>query len=154
MKKRIQDVFLELIQNSKKSDRDIAKKLKISQPTVTRIRKRLEKNVIGAYTAIPVLPEIGIELISFIFGRCETPKKDIRECLEKMTKTSPRILFTASGEGMGKTCIIVGLHHNYRDYTDFLKTLREEVKIYCKGVKVEFDSFLAPTSKDHFLNFK
>ncbi len=153
MKKRIQDVFFELIKNSKKSDRDIAKKLKISQPTVTRIRKKLEKNVIGKYTALPILPEIGIELISFTFGKCDNPKKNIKTCLEQMIKTNPKVLFAVSGEGMGKTCLIIALNKNYKDYVDFLTNIREQVRIHCKGAKVEFDSFLAPTSKDHFLDF-
>jgi len=153
MKKRMQDVFLELIKNSKKSDRDIARKLKISQPTVTRIRKKLEKNIIGTYTALPVLPEIGIELISFTFGKCDNPKKDIKTCLYQMTKVNPKVLFTSSGEGMGKTCLIISLHKDYRDYVDFLKDLRAQVRIHCKHIKVEFDSFLTPTSKEHFLDF-
>ena len=149
MKKRIQNVFLELIKNSKKSDRDTAKKLKISQPTVTRIRKKLEKNAIKTYTAIPILPEIGINLISFNFGRCDSPKKDMNICLKKLTKANTKITFTASGEGMGKNCLIVAFHKDYRDYVDFLTGIREQ----CKGVKVVLESFLSPTSKNHFLDF-
>jgi DNA-binding Lrp family transcriptional regulator len=53
MKRRELEVFFELIKNSKKSDRDIAKKLNISQPTVTRVRKKLERTVIKAYTLVP-----------------------------------------------------------------------------------------------------
>ena len=52
----MQDALVEILKNSRKSDRDIAK-LEISQPTVTRIRKKLERNVIKAYRAIPV-PDI------------------------------------------------------------------------------------------------
>ena len=33
----------ELLKNSKRSDRDLAKSLGVSQPTLTRMRKRLEK---------------------------------------------------------------------------------------------------------------
>lgn len=149
MKKRVQDVFFELMRNAKKSDRNIAKKLKISQPTVTRVRKKLEKNVIRSYTAIPILPEIGIELISFNFGRCDNPKKDVETCLKIISKNDPKILFTSSGEGIGKSCLIVGLHKNFKDYVDFLTNVR----LQCKGIKKEFDSFLAPTSKDHLLDF-
>jgi DNA-binding Lrp family transcriptional regulator len=50
MKKRVLSVFLELIKNSKGSDRDIAKRLKISQPTVTRIRTETREN--GVHTGI------------------------------------------------------------------------------------------------------
>lgn len=149
MKKRIKNVFLELIKNSKKSDREIAKKLKISQPTVTRIRKKLEKSIIKSYTTIPILPEIGVNLISFNFGTCHNQKKDIDVCLRQIIKTDPRVLFRASGEGMGKTCLIVALHKDYRGYVQFLSNMRSQ----CRGVKTHFDSFVAPTTKEHVLDF-
>ena len=145
----MQDVLAEILKNSRKSDRDIAKKLGISQPTVTRIRKKLERNVIKAYTAIPVFPEIGVELLSFNFGKCTNPKKDTALCLRQMTKTNPKILFISSGEGMGKNCLIVAIHKDYRDYVDFINNVR----IHCKGVKDAFESFLAPTTRDHVLDF-
>ncbi|NIO38282.1 winged helix-turn-helix transcriptional regulator, partial [Candidatus Bathyarchaeota archaeon] len=41
----------ELLKNSKRSDRELAKILGVSQPTVTRTRNRLEKNgMIQDYT--------------------------------------------------------------------------------------------------------
>jgi len=43
-------LLFELIKNSKRSDRDLAKILGISQPTVTRLRKVLEKEAITQYT--------------------------------------------------------------------------------------------------------
>jgi len=149
MKKRVQDVLVEILKDSRKSDRDIAKKLEISQPTVTRIRKKLERNVIKSYTAIPVFPEIGVELLSFNFGRCTNPKKDTALCLKQMAKANPKILFISSGEGMGKNCLIVAIHKDYRDYVDFINNIR----IQCKGVKDVFESFLAPTTRDHVLDF-
>ena len=149
MKKRIQNVFIELMKNAKKSDRDIAKKFNISQPTVTRIRKKLEKNVISAYTAVPILTEIGINLMSFNFGICDSTKKQIDLCLKQLEKTNPRVAFAASGEGMGKNCLVVAFHKDYRDYVSFLSDLRAK----CKGAKSHVDSFVTPTSKDHVLNF-
>lgn len=149
MKKRVQDVLVEILKNSRKSDRDIAKKLGISQPTVTRIRKKLERNVIKSYTAIPVFPEIGVELLSFNFGKCTHPKKDTALCLKQMTKTNPKIIFISSGEGMGKNCLIVAIHKNYRDYADFINNIR----LQCKGMKDAFESFLVPTTRDHVLDF-
>jgi len=68
MKKRVVSVFSELLRNSKKSDRDIAKKLNISQPTVTRIRRKLETSgYISEYTIIPNFPKLGFEICAFIF---------------------------------------------------------------------------------------
>jgi len=149
MKQRVQEVFFELIKNSKKSDRDISKKLGISQPTVTRIRKSLEKKAIKAYTTIPIFPELGIDLISFNLGNCEHAKSEVDDCLRKLTKVNPQILFRSSGEGMRKNCIIVGLHKDYRDYVKFLRDIRSSFK----GVKNDFESFIVPTTREHVLDF-
>jgi DNA-binding Lrp family transcriptional regulator len=146
MKKRVEDVFFEIMKNSKKSDRDIAKTLGISQPTVTRIRKKLEKKVIRSYTAIPYFPEVGIDLISFNFGKCENPKKDMDVCLKQMAKSNKKTIFISSGEGLRKNCIVVALHKDYRDYVDFLTAIR----LQCKN---DFESFLVPTTRDHTLDF-
>lgn len=43
----------EMLKNSKRSDREIAKSLEVSQPTVTRTRARLEKEYLETYTVIP-----------------------------------------------------------------------------------------------------
>ena len=149
MKKRVRDVFVEIMKNSRKSDRDIAKKLEISQPTVTRIRRKLEKDAIKDYTAIPVFPEIGIDLISFNFGRCDNPKKDVELCLKQMAKANPKTLFISAGEGMRKNCLVVALHNDYRDYVDFITSMR----LKCSGMRTDFDSFIVPTTRDHVLNF-
>jgi DNA-binding Lrp family transcriptional regulator len=55
MKRQKLDLKLiaELMKNSKQSDRELAKKLGVSQPTVTRTRTRLEKEgYIKEYTLI------------------------------------------------------------------------------------------------------
>jgi DNA-binding Lrp family transcriptional regulator len=57
-----------LIKNSKRSDRDLAKILGFSQPTVTRVRKALEKEAIKQYTIIPNLPYLGFDIIAFTFS--------------------------------------------------------------------------------------
>jgi DNA-binding Lrp family transcriptional regulator len=149
MKKRMQEILVEILKDSRKSDRDIAKKLGISQPTVTRIRKKLERSVIKVYTAIPIFPEIGVEMLSFNFGKCSNPKKDTEFCLKQMTKTNPKILFISSGEGMGKNCLIVAIHKDYRDYVEFINNIR----LQCKGIRDAFESFLAPTTREHVLDF-
>ena len=43
----------ELIKNSRRSDRELAKAIGISQPTVSRIRVRLEKQGLVDYSAVP-----------------------------------------------------------------------------------------------------
>src|SRR3989304_9887091 len=58
----------ELVKNSKRSDRDLAKILGVSQPTLTRMRKRLERDsYILDYTAIPNMTKLGFEITAFTF---------------------------------------------------------------------------------------
>jgi len=52
-KENLGKLFFALIKNSKRSDRDLAESLRISQPTVTRLRKTLEAVAIQQYTVIP-----------------------------------------------------------------------------------------------------
>lgn len=46
-------VLSELMKNAKMSDRQLAKKIGSSQPTITRRRMFLEREAIDGYTAIP-----------------------------------------------------------------------------------------------------
>jgi DNA-binding Lrp family transcriptional regulator len=60
----------ELMKNSRRSDRELSKVLGISQPTVTRLRTRLEREgVIKEYTVIPDFRKIGYHLLGLTFIR-------------------------------------------------------------------------------------
>ena len=65
----------ELMKNSRRSDRELAKQLRVSQPTVTRIRNRLEKEgIIREYTIIPDFAKLGYQMASVTFAKLkETP---------------------------------------------------------------------------------
>jgi len=53
-KKLMRKLLSELLKDSKRSDRELAKALGVSQPTVTRNRSRLVKDgVIREFTVIP-----------------------------------------------------------------------------------------------------
>jgi Lrp/AsnC family leucine-responsive transcriptional regulator len=55
-------VLSELIKNSRISDRELGKKLRMSQPTVSRIRNKLEnEGYIKEYTLIPDFQKLGYE---------------------------------------------------------------------------------------------
>jgi DNA-binding Lrp family transcriptional regulator len=59
----------ELMKDSRRSDRELVRVLGISQPTVGRMIKRLEKDgVINEYTMIPDLSRLGIDIVAFTFG--------------------------------------------------------------------------------------
>ncbi len=64
----------ELLKNSRRSDRDLAKTLRVSQPTVTRVRTRLEREgIIREYTVIPDYAKLGFEIASITFARLNEP---------------------------------------------------------------------------------
>jgi len=62
-KQKMMDLLYELMKNSKRSDRELAKVVKVSQPTITRMRKNLEKKgYIREYTIVPAVEKLGFEL--------------------------------------------------------------------------------------------
>lgn len=60
-------LLIELMKNAKRSDREIARVLGSSQPTITRSRARLEKDFIDGYTVLPKWRNIGFRLVAFTF---------------------------------------------------------------------------------------
>jgi len=125
----------ELIKNSKRSDRDLAKILGVSQPTLTRMRKRLERDsYILDYTAIPNMTKLGFEIIAFTFMNIDRfdPKTGeldtaLGERAHKWVGHNSKIIFAAGGEGLhGNNCMMVTVHRDFTDYTDFISDLRAQ----------------------------
>jgi len=59
----------EMLKNSKKSDRELAGILAVSQPTVSRTRARIEKEYIKTYTIIPDFKKLGYEIMAFTLAK-------------------------------------------------------------------------------------
>jgi len=54
----------ELLKNSRRSDRELAKALGVSQPTVSRTMKKLEEQgVIKEYTIVPDFSKLGFQIM-------------------------------------------------------------------------------------------
>jgi len=65
---RMMELLRELLKNSKRSDRDLARILGLSQPTVTRTRRKLERTgYVLEYTVIPDFTKLGYEIMAFTF---------------------------------------------------------------------------------------
>ena len=60
-------ILFELMKDSHRSDRQLAKALGVSQPTVTRRRAMLEENFIDGYTVIPKFGQIGYQIAAITF---------------------------------------------------------------------------------------
>jgi DNA-binding Lrp family transcriptional regulator len=144
----------ELIKNSRRSDRELAKLIGVSQPTVSRIRTRLEKEGMLDYTAVPNLPKLGYGLVAIVFGRRNLqkhPESHIQKAAE-YAKEHPNIIFGATGIGLGFDRISVSIHKDYSHYAEFV----QETRVAWAEI-MDVESFLIDlTSKDvvQHLSFK
>jgi len=122
---KIPKLLYELIKNSRRSDRDLAKVLGFSQPTVTRTRRKLEdEKYVLQYTALPDFTKLGFELAAFTFTQWLSEGKADTETPYKWLEKDPRVVFVAEGNGLdGKNSIIVTMHKNYTDYSEFIADL-------------------------------
>ena len=116
------------MKNSRRSDRELAKALGISQPTVSRTRVRLEKQGLIDYSAVPNLAKLGFEIIAVTFA-----KRSLQEHSEinfkkgkDFAERHPEIIFGAAGNGLGYERIAISIHRNYSDYSTFLREARNE----------------------------
>ena len=124
----------ELMKNSRRSDRELAKAVGVSQPTVSRALERLEKqHVIREYTVIPDFQKLGYQIAALTLVKMksgltteevaharEISLRDMKE------KAPPEIILFERGIGDGYTGVLVSLHHNYTEYSK----LREMMKLY------------------------
>ncbi|MEM2098242.1 MAG: Lrp/AsnC family transcriptional regulator [Candidatus Bathyarchaeia archaeon] len=125
-------LLFELMKDSHRSDRQLAKALDVSQPTVTRRRTMLEANVIEGYTITPTFGKIGFELAAFTFSKSklQKPGKEKDEVTKKMKDwymKQPNVVLVLDGRGMGWDTICVSLHKNYTDYAKFIRMHNSEL---------------------------
>lgn len=143
---RMIQLLNELIRNSKRSDRDLAKILKVSQPTVTRMRKKLEKTgYIMDYTVIPNMTKLSFEIVAFTFvniyryNEKGEPDYELSDKAHKWVTHNSKIIFAAGGDGLqGKNCMMVSVHRDFTDFTEFINTFRT---MWARNIR-DVDSFL------------
>jgi DNA-binding Lrp family transcriptional regulator len=114
----------ELIRNSKRSDRELAKAIGASQPTVTRNRKLLEK-YIRSYTVVPDFGRIGYEIVALTFAKTkafsiEDVDKRVKE-IQEWAHIHSNIIFACDGEGLGKDTVMISIHRDYSRYAEFIR---------------------------------
>src|SRR4030067_552923 len=131
----------ELIRNSRRSDRELAKVLQVSQPTVTRRRALIEKELIDVYTTIPRWEKLGYELFAITFVKIKTviaSKEKYNETrkkgLEWVTK-QPCIIMSGACRGMGVDSFMISIHKSYKDYDGFLRNHRLELGEFVEDVQ-------------------
>jgi DNA-binding Lrp family transcriptional regulator len=133
-----QKLLRQLLKNSKQSDRALAKILKVSQPTITRTRHKLEKNgMIQDYTIIPDFKKMGFEILALTFVKMHpgilTPET-IEEATEYARKFSNAV-FASTGEGLDMTGVIISFHKDFTDYHNKLNLLRVDWKEFTEDIQ-------------------
>jgi len=146
-------LLAELMKNSKTSDRELATKLGVSQPTVSRIRAKLEKEgYIKEYTLVPDFRKLGFEIMAVTLVKLKRELKEeetgkIWKYAEELLKKSPfAYMMAMDGNGLGYSRVVVSLHENYSDFVRFVKATREVPFAELAA----FDSFMISLSSKHY----
>jgi DNA-binding Lrp family transcriptional regulator len=146
-------IIAELMKNSRRSDRDIAKSIGTSQPTVSRTIEKLEKEgIIKEYTMIPDFKKIGYQImgISF-FKKGEPPKKEERE---ELTRAAAEIeeknpfanLMAVNGMGLGKGRMFITLYRDYSRFVEAMQLAPSLPHVDAEGI----DSFLVDLNQSNY----
>jgi DNA-binding Lrp family transcriptional regulator len=126
-------LLFELMKDSHRSDRQLAKALGVSQPTVTRRRTMLEEDFIEGYTVIPKFGQIGFEIAAFTFLKSKLKHKIGEEKDEALKKLKDwymkqrNVIFVLDGRGMGWDAVCVSFHESYSDFAEFMRTHDSEL---------------------------
>jgi len=123
----------ELMKNSRRSDRELAKAVGVSQPTVSRTITRLEKEgVLREYTVIPDFQKLGYNLVAVTLGRVkdefqrpEMLDEARRKFVESFNETAFEVVLDERGRGMEYDGIIVSFHRSYSEYNDFKRWMKQ-----------------------------
>ena len=144
-------VLSELMKNAKINDRELAKKIRSSQPTVTRARRKLEKEgYIREYTVIPTFRKLGYEILAVTLfkykKRFDAEKtKKAKKTLDESFKEGPfEIIMAERGLGGGYNAIMMAIH---RDYKSFMGLMNWAQQFYDLEL-ADFESFLVNLAEE------
>lgn len=119
------------MRNSRRSDREIAKIVGVSQPTVSRTIAKLEKEgIIKEYTMIPDFKRLGYEIMGITFiGKGETVEHEesaeLRKAVAAVEEKNPfASLMAVNGIGLGKGRMFITLYRDYSRYAEAMQLTR------------------------------
>jgi len=125
-------VVIELIKNSRRSDRELAKAVGVSQPTVSRtIQKLEEQGTIKEYTIIPDYPQLGFMLMSITFTKTggqltKEVQDDLMKRVRDFMKENPSALILGNtGMGCDADYVAIAFHGDYGEYKEFMTEIRQ-----------------------------
>jgi len=121
----------ELLKDSHRSDRELAKAIGVSQPTVSRLIGKLRKGgFIREYTIIPDFNKIGYHICALTFANFETPTdlQAMRKLVEEQGKRMseiPQAVMIERGIGEEANGVVISLHESYSDFVEFQQWLHQ-----------------------------
>jgi len=134
----------ELIKNSRRSSHELAKAIGVSQPTVSRLLRKLEdKGMVREYTILPDFRRLGCNLMALTFFKLkplllEETQRAHEQTEQLLHEQSFGIVMYEKGMGLGYDMLAVSFHE---DYSSFIKMKQKA-----------FDfSFVELTGSDSFL---
>ena len=121
MNSKLYCLLLEYLKDSSRSDRELAKILGVSQPTISRMRAKLLKDgIIDHFSAIPDLTKIGYEILAISFVKFNVSNiENIEQGTKNWVQSHPDIIFSARCEGLGMDAVTLSLHKSYAEYKQF-----------------------------------
>jgi DNA-binding Lrp family transcriptional regulator len=132
-------LIAELMKNSRRSDRELAKAVGVSQPTVSRLISKLQKNgAIKEYTMIPDFHMLGFNLMAIVMIKLKgIPSEELHELFsaaqELDNKERRPYLLMMEGIGLGKDLVIISFHKDYGDYNNFMRNVKESANSKMKA---------------------
>jgi DNA-binding Lrp family transcriptional regulator len=125
-------LVIELLKNSHRSDRELARAIGVSQPTLSRARERLEKQgAIKEYTIIPDYVQLGFALMSITFTKMRGQlSKQIMDELKKqagntMSEHPTALILGNTGIGCNADYVAIAFHKDYSEYMEFMSDIRQ-----------------------------
>jgi DNA-binding Lrp family transcriptional regulator len=135
-------IIAELMKNSRRSDRELAQAIGVSQPTVSRTVKKLEKEgMIKEYTMIPDFRRLGYQIMGVTFIKSEeSMKKEERAQLNRAVaelekKTPYASLIAVNGIGMGRGTMFVTLYRSYARYAEAMQMTKRLPYVDTQGIE-------------------
>jgi DNA-binding Lrp family transcriptional regulator len=154
MKELHKRALFKLMSNSRISDKELAKFLHVSKPTVRRSRQWLEINgFVREWTLIPDFSKLGFKIVSLTFFKTQTNNseaetRDSKRGIAGFLDKHPNVVSLLHGEGMCYDGVMISLHASFSEFTSFLRELKietDEIEIvgsFLAGLDDNYHSFL------------
>jgi len=126
-------ILSELMKNAKRSDREIAKELGVSQATVSRRRTFLERELIDGYTAVPKWDKLGFEILAITLVKTkqalgiEENYTTARNRGTKWLMKQPNVIMSGGCRGMSVDGFMFSVHKNYSRFDNFMAKHKREL---------------------------